>query len=236
MPSTCTGVEALLDRLESCCADDLESQDLDFKEWDTRNLSQSVRTVVSAAVCMANGGGGTVVFGVAEKLVGRDSAILGVPPEVSVKRLRVAVYDSTDPKLTPVFQERCTSTPGLPPYTDTGGRSTSRAIPVRGSAGWWGVTEMYALYICRYISGRNVSRSVFRKTFPRKMCQASCQECDRNALHSIRRSFSGRNATLRAPGPGFRLISASGSRKMSQNTLFRSFSDRFLAPIPGGAP
>ena len=115
MPSTRTEVEALLERLESCCADDLESQNLDFKEWDTRSLSQSVRTVVAAAVCMANGGGGTVVFGVADKLVGRDSAILGVPPEVSVNRLRVAVYDSTDPKLTPVFQERCTSTPGCLP-------------------------------------------------------------------------------------------------------------------------
>ena len=35
------------------------------------------------------------------------------------------------------------------------------AIRVRGSAGWWGVTEMYALYIYRYIRGRNVSRNVF---------------------------------------------------------------------------
>ena len=95
---------------------------------------------------------------------------------------------------------------------------------------------MYALYICRYISGRNVSEAVFRKTFPAKMCQASRQECDRNALHSIRRSFSGRNATLRAPGPGFRLISASASRKMSQNARFRSFSDEYLNQIPGGAP
>ena len=137
MPSTRPEVEALLERLESCCADDLESQNLDFKEWDTRSLNQSVRTVVAAAVCMANGGGGTVVFGVADKLVGRDSAILGVPPEVSVNRLRVAVYDSTDPKLTPVFQELHVPEGtgrlilmhvhlGMPPYTDTGGRGTIR--------------------------------------------------------------------------------------------------------------
>ena len=229
-------IERMLVELDHRTADDLESQNLDFKEWDTHSLSQSVRTVVAAAGCMANGGGGTVVFVVAVKLVGRESAILGVPPEVSVNRFRVAVYDSTDPKPTPVFQERCTSTPGLPPYTDTSGRSTSRTMTVRGSAGWWGVTEMYALYICRYISGRKVSKTVFRKTFPAKLCQASCQECERNALHSIRRSFSGRNATLRAPGSGFRLISASASREMSQNALFRSFSDRFLDPIPGGTP
>ena len=130
-------IERLLGELDHRIADELESQNLDFKEWDTRSLSQSVRTVVAAAVCMANGGGGTVVFGVADKLVGRDSAILGVPPEVSVNRLRVAVYDSTDPKLTPVFQELHVPEgtgrlilmhvhPGMPPYTDTGGRGTIR--------------------------------------------------------------------------------------------------------------
>ena len=112
---TGTEIEAFLQRLERVSAHELESQDLDFKEWDTHSPDQSVRTVVAAAVCMANGGGGTVVFGVADKFVGRDAAILGVPPEVSVNRLRVAVYDSTDPRLTPVFQERCMPTPGCIP-------------------------------------------------------------------------------------------------------------------------
>ena len=62
-------VEQLLNQLDRRTADDLESQNLDFKEWDTRNPNQSVRTLVAAAVCMANGGGGTVVFGVADKLL-----------------------------------------------------------------------------------------------------------------------------------------------------------------------
>lgn len=137
MPRTRTEFHSLLDQLESCCAHDLESQNLDFKEWDLHSLNQSIRTVVTSAVCMANGGGGTVVFGVADKLVGRECAILGVPPEVSVNRLRAAVYDSTDPKLTPVFQELHVPEgtgrlilmhvhPGMPPYTDTAGRGTIR--------------------------------------------------------------------------------------------------------------
>ena len=137
MPKGRREIGNLLDRLDRCPADDLESQDLDFKEWDTRSLNQSVRTLVTAAVCMANGGGGTVVFGVADKLVGRDCAIRGVPPEVSVNRLKLAVHDGTDPKLTPVFEELRVREgtgrlilmhvhPGIPPYTDTAGRGTVR--------------------------------------------------------------------------------------------------------------
>ena len=192
-------IERMLVELDHRTADDLESQNLDFKEWDTHSLSQSVRTVVAAAVCMANGGGGTVVFVVAVKLVGRESAILGVPPEVSVNRFRVAVYDSTDPKPTPVFQERCTSTPGLPPYTDTSGRSTSRTMTVRGSAGWWGVTEMYALYISRYIFGRNVSRNTLRRHFRAKCVGLPDRNATEMPFHGIRRSFPKEMRQLRAP-------------------------------------
>ena len=64
-----------------------------------------MRTVVQMAVCMANGGGGTVVFGVADRSQGRESAILGVPPEIDINLLKKAVYDQTDPKITPVFEE-----------------------------------------------------------------------------------------------------------------------------------
>lgn len=89
------------------------------------------------AVCMANGGGGTVVLGVRDKPIGREAAISGVSPEVDINRLKKAVYDSTDPKLTPVFEElRVTEGtgrlivmqiyPGLPPYTDTAGKGKIR--------------------------------------------------------------------------------------------------------------
>ena len=130
-------IRSLLDELEHQSADALEAQDLDFKEWNTRSIQDAVALVVEMAVCMANGGGGTVVFGVNDKAVGRSKAILGVPPEIDVNRLKKAVYDSTDPKLTPVFQELEVPEgtgrlivmqvhPGLPPYTDTQGRGKIR--------------------------------------------------------------------------------------------------------------
>lgn len=130
-------IRGLLEELEHQPAEALEDQDLDFKEWNTRSTADAVRMVVDMAVCMANGGGGTVVFGVNDRATGRVNAILGMPPEVDVNRLKRAVYDATDPKLTPVFQELSVPEgsgrlivmqiyPGLPPYTDTSGRGTIR--------------------------------------------------------------------------------------------------------------
>lgn len=86
---------------------------------------------------MANGGGGTVVFGVNDKAKSRTSAILGVPRELDTNRLKQAVYDRTDPKITPVFEDLVVPEgtgrllvmqvhPGLPPYTDTSGHGKVR--------------------------------------------------------------------------------------------------------------
>ncbi len=130
-------IQDLLDELEKLPAHTLEDQDLDFKEWITRSIADSVAMIVEMSVCMANGGGGTVVFGVNDKAVGRSKAVLGVPLEVDVNRLKKAVYDATDPKLTPVFQEISVPEgtgrlivmqiyPGLPPYTDTSGKGKIR--------------------------------------------------------------------------------------------------------------
>jgi len=130
-------IRGLLEELDNYPADKLEDQDLDFKEWNMHSMADAVAIVVEMAVCMANGGGGTVVFGVNDKAVGRNKAILGVPHEVDVNRLKKAVYDSTDPKLTPVFKELPVPEgtgrllimqvyPGLPPYTDTSGKGKIR--------------------------------------------------------------------------------------------------------------
>lgn len=130
-------VRNLLDRLDEICAGELEDQDLDFKTWNPRSMADAVALAVEAAVCMANGGGGTVVFGVDDKLVGRSDAILGVPPEVNVNRLRRAIYDQTDPKLTPVIETLTVPEGtgrllimqihgGLAPYTDSAGRAKVR--------------------------------------------------------------------------------------------------------------
>jgi len=106
-------ITRLLNDLDTTIADNLEDQDLDFKEWDTKSLPKALRTVIEMAICMANGGGGTVVFGVSDKILGRARAILGVPPEIDQNILMRQVYDSTDPKITPVFEElRCLKVPG----------------------------------------------------------------------------------------------------------------------------
>src|SRR5690554_3611113 len=130
-------IEALLEELEHCIADDLEDQDLDFKQWDTQSRDKAVRKVVEMAICMANGGGGSVVFGVADRISGREQAVLGVPPEVDINILKRAVYDQTDPHITPVFEELHVPEgtgrvlimqvyPGMPPHTDTKGGGTVR--------------------------------------------------------------------------------------------------------------
>lgn len=94
----------LLQQLNEKQADDLEGQHLDFKEWNYKSLKVSVDEVIDMAVCMANGGGGSVVFGVRDKVIGMDNAVLGVPSEVDIFRLQSTVYDSTDPHLTPSFE------------------------------------------------------------------------------------------------------------------------------------
>ena len=98
-------IQELLDELDRQPADSLEAQDLDFKEWNKDSLNAAVSLLVEMAICMANGGGGTVVFGVNDKAVGRSAAIIGVPPEIDINRLKKAVYDTTDPKMMPVFED-----------------------------------------------------------------------------------------------------------------------------------
>jgi ATP-dependent DNA helicase RecG len=141
-------VEALLVELEHCVADNLEDQDLDFKQWNTQSRDKAVKKVVEMAICMANGGGGTVVFGVADKTSGREKAVLGVPQEIDVNILKKAVYDQTDPHITPVFEELHVPEgtgrvlimqvyPGMPPHTDTKGGGTARigkdCMPLTGT-------------------------------------------------------------------------------------------------------
>ena len=128
-------IKDLLEELNQRPASDLEDQDLDFKEWKYKSVQTAVEAVIDMAICMANGGGGTVVFGVNDKAVGTQKAITGVPLDIDNNRLKKAVYDSTDPKLTPVFEDMYLPEgrllvmqiyPGLPPYTDTSGKGKIR--------------------------------------------------------------------------------------------------------------
>lgn len=147
MPSR-ADIIALLERLEREPADALEGQELDFKEWDARSKDKALSLVVEMAVCMANGGGGTVVFGVRDKVVGRAQAIVGIPPEIDINILARTVYDETDPKLTPEFEELAVpegtgrlllmhARGMLKPYTTTAGLGKIRigkdCMPLTGS-------------------------------------------------------------------------------------------------------
>ena len=136
MPTT-REISALLDRLDHVVADDLEGQTLDFKEWNARSHRDSIALVLEAVICMANGGGGTLVVGVRDKFVGRSAAIVGVPADLDVNRLKRAIYDGTDPKLTPTIDEMAVPEGsgrllvvqihgGIPPYTDTRGQGKIR--------------------------------------------------------------------------------------------------------------
>ena len=141
-----TEVRSLLARLDTETADDLEGQDLDFKEWPADDR-HAVRLAVDAAVCMANGGGGTVVLGVRDRVVGRVQAVIGVPDTVDAHQLKRDIYERTAPKLTPDILDL--NVPegtgrllvmqvygGLPPYTTTAGAGTVRrgkdCVPLTG--------------------------------------------------------------------------------------------------------
>lgn len=130
-------VTALLDALNTKTADSLESQELDFKEWDTGSTRHAVSIVVQMAVCMANGGGGTVVFGIKDHAIGRANAIIGIPEYIDPDLLVKTVYESTDPKIGAIFEVlRVPEGTGrllimhvrqdMPLYTDTGGYGTRR--------------------------------------------------------------------------------------------------------------
>ena len=132
---TIVEIKELLDELNDRPASEIEDQDLDFKEWKFKSLNTAIESVIDMAICMANGGGGTVIYGVNDKATNRTRAITGVPLEIDSNRLKKAVYDTTDPKLTPVFEDLFVSEgrllvmqvyPGMPPYTDTSGRGKIR--------------------------------------------------------------------------------------------------------------
>lgn len=140
-------IEELLDQLEHGIADDLETQDLDFKEWTSRSFDDNVNRIIKMAVCMANGGGGHIVFGVADRVQGRKNAIRGVPNELDLYELQNRVYTKTDPHLLPTFKLitvpegtgilLVSVTGEMAPYTTTDGSATIRrgkeCLPLTGS-------------------------------------------------------------------------------------------------------
>jgi ATP-dependent DNA helicase RecG len=84
----------LLDALEQKTADDLESQFLDFKPW--LGPKEGLRVACEYAACFANAAGGVVVFGVADKQIGRTQAIHGAAG-YDLDVFRKGIYAGTSP-------------------------------------------------------------------------------------------------------------------------------------------
>lgn len=76
-------------------AAELEGQTLEFKQ-DKRLAEDTERDIAEAAVCLANGAGGIIVLGVADRRTGPD-ALVGTT--LTIDRLRQSVYASTQPGL-----------------------------------------------------------------------------------------------------------------------------------------
>ena len=87
-------IRRLLDQLERCVADDLESEFLDFKPW--QSPKDDLKLACEYAVCFANAGGGVVVFGVADKVRGRAKAIHGARG-YDLDVFRRGIFDGTRP-------------------------------------------------------------------------------------------------------------------------------------------
>ncbi|MDX2273938.1 MAG: ATP-binding protein [Hyphomonadaceae bacterium] len=130
-------VLATLKKLDGAKATALEGQRIEFKEWIPKSANDSVRLVTDACICMANGGGGVVVVGVKDKVLGRKGAIVGVPANVDVGKLRNGIHRGAEPRLNVTLEELAVPEgtgrlilvhvhPGKPPYMDTSGKGSIR--------------------------------------------------------------------------------------------------------------
>ncbi len=99
---TTAEIRALLDRLETEVADDLESQWIDFKPWS--NPKDDMRVAVETAVCFANAEGGVIVFGVADRTRGKAVAIHGAKG-YDLDVWRRGIFDATRPNLAVTVEE-----------------------------------------------------------------------------------------------------------------------------------
>lgn len=101
IPNT-ADIQALLDQLDNCIADDLESQFLDFKPW--HGPKEDLKVASEYAACFANGSGGVVVFGVSDKVRGRAQAIQGAK-NFDIDVFRRGIFDGTRPGIDAEVEE-----------------------------------------------------------------------------------------------------------------------------------
>lgn len=144
-----TNVSELLDRLDGNIADDLEDQELDFKEWKKdASYKEMIKVLIKAVVSFANAGSGTIIVGVRERVRGLEKALVGVPVEIAALNVQRSIYEGTEPHITVKIDELSMEYgtgrlfviqvfPGMPPYTSADGTGWIRvgrdSMPLTGS-------------------------------------------------------------------------------------------------------
>lgn len=93
---------ALLDKLEFCTGDELESQFLDFKR--SQGPKEDLKIAYEYAVCFSNGSGGVLVFGVDDKVKGRGKAIHGIKGH-DIDVFRRGIFSNTRPSIDVEIEE-----------------------------------------------------------------------------------------------------------------------------------
>lgn len=95
-------ISSLLARLDTEIADDLESEQIEFKPW--QGAKEDLKLAVEYAVCFANAEGGVVVFGVADKVRGRSAAIQGAQG-YDLDTWRRGIFERTAPHISAEVDE-----------------------------------------------------------------------------------------------------------------------------------
>ena len=102
MPYSIAEIRQTLRLLDKHTADELETDTLEFKE--SSNEEKLRDQALELAVCLANGQGGTVVFGVKDHMRSFEKAIVGIDFAPDLMRLTGELYDRIDPKLPVEFE------------------------------------------------------------------------------------------------------------------------------------
>lgn len=133
MAHTPENILSLLPLLDEQIAADLETETLDFKECPSETKLRELAKEM--AICLGNASGGTVVFGVRERVLGCDKALVGIDFAPDLESLNATLYDSIDPKLPVQFEWLMYGPrrlllmhvyPSMPPYTTTSGKGWMR--------------------------------------------------------------------------------------------------------------